>query len=90
MRYICHQNGCDLVFASVKEKVPTQLFKAMLAKHVFDLPHGAKVEKDVNQAIHVGAAQDYFRDIGEPEVNIHLILFYSLNIGSCNERESAV
>lgn len=23
LRYICHQNGCDLVFASVKEKLPS-------------------------------------------------------------------
>ena len=23
MRYICHSNGCDLVFSSVKEKIPT-------------------------------------------------------------------
>ena len=36
LRYICHLNGCDLVFASVKEKLPTQLFKAMVTRHVFD------------------------------------------------------
>lgn len=23
MRYICHSNGCELVFASLKEKLPT-------------------------------------------------------------------
>ena len=36
MRYICHSNGCDLVFASVKEKLPTLLFKAMLSRYLFD------------------------------------------------------
>lgn len=30
LRYICHVNGCDLVFGSTKEKLPAQLFKAML------------------------------------------------------------
>ena len=30
LRYICHMHGCDLVFGSVKEKLPAQLFKAML------------------------------------------------------------
>lgn len=23
LRYICHSNGCDLVFASVREKLPS-------------------------------------------------------------------
>ena len=48
LRYICHQNGCDLVFASVKEKLPSQLFKAMITRHVFDSNLQAKVEKDHN------------------------------------------
>jgi len=48
LRYICHQNGCDLVYASVKEKLPTQLFKAMITRHVFDNNVQTKVEKDHN------------------------------------------
>lgn len=34
LRYISHVNGCDLVFASVKEKLPAQLFKSMMSKHL--------------------------------------------------------
>lgn len=48
MRYISHSNGCDLVFASVKEKIPSQLFKAMVSRHIFDSSIAAKVEKDHN------------------------------------------
>jgi len=36
LRYIAHLNGCSLVFASVKEKVPAQLFRAQLMAHVQD------------------------------------------------------
>jgi len=31
LRYIAHMNGADLVFASVREKLPSQLFKALLS-----------------------------------------------------------
>jgi hypothetical protein len=50
MRYICHSNGCDLVFSSVKEKLPTLLLKAMLSRYLFDATpqQPAKVEKDHN------------------------------------------
>eukprot|EP00347_Sterkiella_histriomuscorum_P003178 403365291 len=67
LRYICHQNGCDLVFASVKEKLPSQLFKAMITRHVFDSNLQAKVEKDHNQALNIYAGSDNFSSIGEPE-----------------------
>lgn len=36
LRYICHSNGCDLVFASVKEKEPLQHFRSMLNSKVFE------------------------------------------------------
>lgn len=36
LRYMCHDNGCDLVFGSTKEKIPGQLFKAMISRQVFD------------------------------------------------------
>ena len=49
LRYICHSNGCDLVFTSVREKVPGQLFKIMLTRHVFSDPTlMVKVDKDPN------------------------------------------
>ncbi len=69
LRYICHQYGCDLVFASVKEKLPSQLFKAMLTRHVFDSTLQAKVEFDHNQALNIYAGSDNFLKIGEPEVS---------------------
>ncbi len=50
---MAHANGCDLVFASVREKIPTQLFKAMLTRHVFDLTVGAKLDRDGNSALNI-------------------------------------
>ena len=44
LRCIAHSNGCDLVFGSVKEKVPSQLYRALLMAHLFDLPAGSNVE----------------------------------------------
>ena len=35
LRYICHTNGCDLVFTSIKEQQPLKLFKTMLGWHSF-------------------------------------------------------
>lgn len=67
LRYIAHSNGCDLVFSSVKEKVPFQLFKAILNKHIFDPNIVIKIERDPNQALNMYAGQDSFLHIGEPE-----------------------
>jgi hypothetical protein len=36
LRYIAHANGCDLVFASVKEKLPGVMYKAMLGRYLGD------------------------------------------------------
>lgn len=36
LRYLAHFNGADLVFASVREKLPAQLFKAILMSYVFE------------------------------------------------------
>jgi dynein light intermediate chain 2, cytosolic len=55
LRYIAHMNGADLVFSSVREKVPTQLFRALLSHHVFEGGPLGKVEKNQNQPIHVPA-----------------------------------
>lgn len=38
LRYIAQANGCDLVFASVKEKLPSQIYRSLLVSHLFDLP----------------------------------------------------
>ena len=85
MRYICHANGCDLVFGSVKEKLPSQLFKAMITRQVFDVTLQAKLEKDPNQALNVYAGSDNYLQIGEPEVSsIHFKLF---SLGSRNAWE---
>jgi hypothetical protein len=56
------------VFGSVKEKLPTQLFKAMITRHVFDSTLQAKVEKDPNQPLNIYAGSDNLLQIGEPEV----------------------
>lgn len=60
LRYLCHMNGCDLVFGSVKEKLPSQLYKAMITRHLFDSSLQAKVEKDHNQALNIYAGSDNF------------------------------
>jgi hypothetical protein len=70
LRYICHLNGCDLVFGSVKEKLPSQLFKAMITRHVFDSTLQAKVDYDHNNALNIYGGSDNFLKIGEPEVSI--------------------
>lgn len=69
LRYICHQYGCDLVFGSVKEKLPAQLFKAMITRHVFDSSLQAKVDFDHNSSLNIYAGSDNFLKIGEPEVS---------------------
>ena len=67
LRYIAHANGCDLVFASIKEKLPAQYFKAMLNRYLQpDLPLG-RVERDHNQPLNVYTTSDAFAQIGEPE-----------------------
>lgn len=44
LRYIAHLNGAALVFASVREKTPSQLYKAMLLSHVVEGSALGKVE----------------------------------------------
>ena len=67
LRYFAHMHGADLVFASVKERLPFNLFKEMVNRHAFDLSDRLKVEKDANNAINMYAAADSFASIGEPE-----------------------
>ena len=35
LRYLCHTNGADLVFASIKEQNPLRLYKNMVGWHTF-------------------------------------------------------
>jgi len=67
LRYYAHLYGCDLVFASVKERLPFNLFKSMVNRHAFDLSEKVKIEKDPNNAINMYAASDSFLNIGEPD-----------------------
>lgn len=69
LRYICHQSGCDLVFSSVKEKLPTLLVKSMLSRYLFDAvpQQPAKVDRDHNSPLNIYAGTDSFSTIGEPE-----------------------
>lgn len=48
LRYIAHANGCDLVFASIKEKLPSTIFKAMLSRYLTPEVPLLKVERDHN------------------------------------------
>lgn len=74
LRYVSHANGCDLVFASVREKQPAQLFKAMVSRHVLDSGSEGRVDRDHNQALNVYAGSDKFLQIGEPEVRMRVLI----------------
>lgn len=37
LRYICHANGADLVFGSIKEAQPMKLFKNIMNYHSFKI-----------------------------------------------------
>jgi len=67
LRYISHANGCDLVFASVKEKLPGAIYKAMLGRYLGDSGTGPSIQKDHNQPLNINAGGDAFIHIGEPE-----------------------
>lgn len=67
LRYYAHLYGCDLVFASVRERLPFNLFKSMINRHALDAQEKVKIEKDPNNAINMYAAADSFLNIGEPE-----------------------
>ena len=73
LRYICHKNGCDLVFASIKEQNPLKQFKNMMNWHIFKpMPkEGEQMQipqpdRDPLHAISICAGQDSASKIGEP------------------------
>ena len=55
LRYISHMNGADLVFASVREKAPLSLFKALISYQIFEGGQLGKLETNQNQPINVPA-----------------------------------
>ena len=55
LRYIAHTNGCDLVFASVREKLPSQLYRSLLMSQLFDMPAQSNIEVNPANAINVRA-----------------------------------
>ena len=55
MRYIAHANGCDLVFGSVKEKVPSQYYRQLLMSHLFDSSGNSNIEVNPANPINVRA-----------------------------------
>ena len=67
LRYIAHSNGCDLVFASVREKLPSQLYRSVLMAHLFEMPAQVNIEVNPANALHVRAGQDSLSRIDEPE-----------------------
>lgn len=67
LRYIAHINGADLVFGSVREKLPSQLYRALISYQVFEGGPVGRVEKNPNNPIHLPASTDSFSSIGEPE-----------------------
>jgi dynein light intermediate chain 2, cytosolic len=69
LRYICHTNGCDLVFSSVKGTQPSHLFQAMLTRYLADAtpPRAEKIDRDPNNLLSISAGADTLSSIGEPE-----------------------
>ena len=67
LRYIAQSNGCDLVFASVREKLPSQIYRQLLLSHLFDLPASGNMEVNPSQALNIRAGQDQLSRIDEPE-----------------------
>ena len=66
MRYIAHQNTCDLVFGSVREKLPSQLYRAVLNSHAFETEVG-HIDMNHNNAMNCPASKDSLSKIDEPE-----------------------
>jgi hypothetical protein len=66
LRYMAHINTCDLVFGSVKEKLPSQLYRAVLNSHVFEHDVG-HIDTNHMNPINCPAGKDQLSKIDEPE-----------------------
>jgi dynein light intermediate chain 2, cytosolic len=58
LRYLAHLNGASLVFASVREKVPSQLYRALLMSHIVEGAQIGKLDTNSNSSINVPAGAD--------------------------------
>jgi len=67
LRYIAHSNGSDLVFASVKEKLPSVLYRSLLMSHLFETPPSVSMEINPANALNVRSGMDQLSRIDEPE-----------------------
>jgi len=67
LRYIAHSNGTDLVFGSVKEKIPSQLYRSFLMSHLFETPPSGNIEINPVNALNVRSGADQLSRIDEPE-----------------------
>lgn len=57
LRYICHRNGCDLVFTSIQEERPMRNFRNMMQHHMFkDFSKFKQDQDSVNQEEGIAAA----------------------------------
>ena len=66
LRYMAHVNTCDLVFGSVREKLPSQLYRAVLNSHVFEHDVG-HIDTNHMNPINCPAGKDQLSKIDEPE-----------------------
>ena len=74
LRYIAHSNGSDLVFGSVKEKLPSVLYRSLLMSHLFETqflrnktPPSVSMEINPANALNVRSGMDQLSRIDEPE-----------------------
>lgn len=58
LRYLAHLNGASLVFASVREKVPSQLYRALLMSHIVEGSQIGKLDTNSNSSLNVPAGAD--------------------------------
>lgn len=47
IRYMCHKNGADCVFVSVKEEIPMKLFRKIMNWHIFRFASAGAGEGEV-------------------------------------------
>ena len=55
LRYIAASNGCDLVFGSVKEKLPSQYYRHLLMSHLFESSTPGTMELNPANALNIRA-----------------------------------
>ena len=66
LRYLAHTNTCDLVFGSVREKMPSQLYRSVLNAQVFDQEIG-HIDMNHMNPINCPSGKDQLSKIDEPE-----------------------